>query len=218
MSRSSLSIRHLAECRVDPYALPSWTVQCIAVQSAGAGGICNRGQAGLDSNRFGRKVLPVHFILAQFVTETTSLEAKHGVRFESFDYPGSTNTQTTAIAPSGEIVGRYNSADGKQHGFVLRDGAFTTVEVPGATFSANAAWVNASGAIVGSYGHALGGHAYVLAGINPEGDIVGLFADPADRSETHPSSPLRRKARMKRPLLECQIAQTVTVEELCEHI
>jgi len=98
--------------------------------------------------------------------ETTSLEARHGVRFESFDFPGSTNTQATAITPSGEIVGRYNSTDGKQHGFVLRDGAFTSVDVPGATFSTDAAWVNASGAIVGSYGDSFGGHGYVLSGGN----------------------------------------------------
>jgi YVTN family beta-propeller protein len=29
--------------------------------------------------------------------ETTSLDAKHGARFESFDFPGSTNTQATAV-------------------------------------------------------------------------------------------------------------------------
>jgi len=97
---------------------------------------------------------------------TASLAARHGVRFESFDYPGSSNTQATAITPSGEIVGRYSSADGRQHGFVLRDGAFTAVDVPGATFSTDVTWVNASGAIVGSYGDSLGGHAYVLRGGN----------------------------------------------------
>ncbi len=74
---------------------------------------------------------------------TASLEPRHGVRFESFDYPGSTNTQATAITPAGEIVGRYSSADGREHGFVLRDGAFTAVDVPGATFSTDVAWVNA---------------------------------------------------------------------------
>jgi hypothetical protein len=31
MSRSSLSIRHLAECRVNSYALPSWIAQWTAV-------------------------------------------------------------------------------------------------------------------------------------------------------------------------------------------
>ena len=85
------------------------------------------------------------------------------VVFSSFDFPGSTNTQATAITPSGEIVGRYLTADGKQHGFVLRDGVFASVDVPGAT-TTDAAWVNASGAIVGTYGNSVSGHAYVLSG------------------------------------------------------
>jgi YVTN family beta-propeller protein len=95
--------------------------------------------------------------------ETANFSTRHGARFESFDYPGSTNTQATAITPSDEIVGRYSTTDGKQHGFVLRDGVFTAVDVPGAT-STDAAWVNASGAIVGTYGNTSGGHAYVLSG------------------------------------------------------
>jgi hypothetical protein len=99
-------------------------------------------------------------------TAAAGFAASHNVSFESFDFPGSTNTQATAITPSGEIVGRYSSADGKQHGFVLRDGAFSSVDVPGATFSTDAAWVNSSGAIVGGYGDARGGHAYVLSGGN----------------------------------------------------
>jgi len=89
---------------------------------------------------------------------------KRGVAFKSFDFPGSTNTQATAITPSREIVGRYFSADGKQHGFVLHDGTFTAVDVPNATFSTDVTWVNASGDIVGSYGDSRGTHAYVLSG------------------------------------------------------
>ncbi|PYV75543.1 MAG: hypothetical protein DMG96_16845 [Acidobacteria bacterium] len=71
-------------------------------------------------------------------------------QFVSFDFPGSTNTQATAITPSGEIVGRYFSSDGRQHGFVLRKGAFTSLDVPGASFT-DAAWVNARGDIAGTY-------------------------------------------------------------------
>ena len=36
--------------------------------------------------------------------------------FTAIDFPGGNNTQPTAITPSGIIVGRYNSADGNQHG------------------------------------------------------------------------------------------------------
>jgi YVTN family beta-propeller protein len=95
--------------------------------------------------------------------ETASFSTRHGASFESFDFPGSTNTQATGITPSGEIVGRYFGASGDQHGFVLRDGVFKAVDVPGAT-STDAAWVSASGAIVGTYGTNSGGHAYVLKG------------------------------------------------------
>jgi len=88
---------------------------------------------------------------------------KVSVAFFSFDFPGSTNTQATAINPSGEIVGRYIDSNGSQHGFVLRDGAFSSVDIPGATFT-DAAWVNARGDIVGGYADSRGGHAYVLRG------------------------------------------------------
>jgi len=95
--------------------------------------------------------------------EIAEFSTRHGASFASFEFPDSTNTQATAITPSGEILGRYNSSDGQQHGFVLRDGVFSSVDVPG-SISTDAAWVNASGAIVGSYGNNAGGHAYVLKG------------------------------------------------------
>ncbi len=130
--------------------------------------------------------------------ETANFSTRHGPSFESFDYPGSTNTQATAITPSGEIVGRYNTPDGRQHGFVLRDGAFSSVDVPGATFFTDVTWINARGDIVGSYGDSRGNHGYVLSGgifttidfpsasplntlgfgISNSGDVVGVeFVD-----------------------------------------
>lgn len=136
--------------------------------------------------------------------ETANFSTRRGASFESFDFPGSTNTQATAITPSGEIVGRYSASDGSQHGFVLRDGAFTSVDIPGAT-STDAAWVNASGAIVGTYGTNVGGHAYVLSGgaittidfpsanpvcttgfgISNAGDVVGVGFACSDFSHGH---------------------------------
>ena len=35
--------------------------------------------------------------------------------FSSFGFPGATNTQATGITPSGNIVGRYTSADRSLH-------------------------------------------------------------------------------------------------------
>ena len=53
----------------------------------------------------------------------------------------------------GSIVGFYNSQDGNQHGFVLRDGEFITIDVPGATTSEG-------------------------NGIDPQGDAVGRYVTP----------------------------------------
>ncbi len=129
---------------------------------------------------------------AQMSGASSTPNSKSG--FTSFDFPGSTNTQATAITPSGEIVGRYFSSDGRQHGFVLSKGAFTSLDVPGASFT-DAAWVNAQGDIAGTYtleGETQG-HAYVLSngtfttidfppgnvntagfGISNAGDVVGV--------------------------------------------
>jgi len=51
-----------------------------------------------------------------FCLGTASFAGVASIAFSSFDFPGSTNTQATAISPSGEIVGRYNTADRKQLG------------------------------------------------------------------------------------------------------
>jgi YVTN family beta-propeller protein len=125
------------------------------------------------------------------------LAANRHVDFKSFDFPGSINTQATAITPSGLIVGRYNSPDGVQHGFTLRNGVYSSVDGPGATFT-DVAWVNARGDLAGGFNDARGSHAYVLSrgtfkiidspiaslpfiagfGLSNGGDVVGvLFGD-----------------------------------------
>lgn len=50
------------------------------------------------------------------------------------------NTQATAITPSGVIVGRYNNADGVLLGFLLAEVGFTSIDYPtcNATGSRNA--------------------------------------------------------------------------------
>src|SRR5437016_2124647 len=109
---------------------------------------------------------------------TSNFPGKPGADFASFDFPGSNDTEGTAITASGEIVGRYFSADGHQHGFILRRGQFTPVDVPSATFSTDATWVNARGDIVGTFGDSRGTHAYVRsAGVYTTIDFPG--SDPA---------------------------------------
>ena len=61
----------------------------------------------------------------------------------------------TVLIATGTIVGRYQSADGKQHRSLLKRGRFTTLDVPGATFTATSG-INPAGEIVGRYGGADG--------------------------------------------------------------
>ena len=120
--------------------------------------------------------------------------ANHHVDFKSFDFPGAINTQATAITPSGLIVGRYNSADGVQHGFTLRNGLYSSVDGPAASFT-DVAWANARGDLAGTFNDSRGGHAYVLGrgafkiidspiaalpnitgfGLSNGGDVVGVL-------------------------------------------
>ena len=80
----------------------------------------------------------------------------------SFNFPGATNTQATAITPSGAIVGRYNYADGVLHGFLLARSHFFSIDYPGAVFT-EANWINPAGEIGGDYSDSAGTlHGFVL--------------------------------------------------------
>ena len=104
-----------------------------------------------------------------------------------------TRTQATGINARGDIVGWYVDDTGI-HGFQLRRGGFTAVDVPEGT-STIVNDINARGDIVGRYRDADGNlHGFLLRngafssidfpdadftvarGINSEGDIVGVFS------------------------------------------
>lgn len=70
--------------------------------------------------------------------------------FTSFDFPGATDTEATAVTASGDIAGRYTKSDGVLHGFLLRQGLFSSIDFPGATLT-DANWMNANGDVVGTY-------------------------------------------------------------------
>src|SRR5262249_27862844 len=59
------------------------------------------------------------------------------------------NSLALPMNPQGDIVGGYNSA-GVFHGFLLSDGDFTSIDVPGANRT-TAAGINARGDIAGRY-------------------------------------------------------------------
>jgi probable HAF family extracellular repeat protein len=72
------------------------------------------------------------------------------------------NNPTPGINPQGQIVGYYNDADGRAHGFLLSGGSFSTIDVPGAINNCNFD-INQRGEIVGIYQSADGQfHGFVL--------------------------------------------------------
>ena len=112
-------------------------------------------------------------------------------------YPGSTSTAARGLNNSGEIVGTYactasctNPVTGETitagtHGFLLQDGIYTRIDVPGGT-STIARGISEQGAIVGHYnvGSVTHGFEYV------DGNYVHPIDVPADLFD-HPGSTLR---------------------------
>lgn len=89
-------------------------------------------------------------VCAACSSTTMAQNALPPATFFSFDFPGATNTQATAINVGGKIVGRYFSTDGVQHGFLLNGTHFESIDVPGAT-STDVTWINVYDQISGSY-------------------------------------------------------------------
>jgi uncharacterized membrane protein len=77
--------------------------------------------------------------------------------FTSVDVPGASNTIATGINARGAIVGIYYDSAGIEHGFLRKNGNFSTVDVPGSlvgvsgTLQTEANGINAAGEIVGDY-------------------------------------------------------------------
>src|SRR2546426_589373 len=106
----------------------------------------------------------------------------------SFDFPGAKSNSAWGFNSAGDIVRRYDSADGRQHGYVLRNigcgncvrdcdsadgrqpcdvlrkGRFTSIDFPGASRTV-ARGINLRGEIVGEYIISPGGkaHAFLLS-------------------------------------------------------
>lgn len=108
-------------------------------------------------------------------------------------FPGAAETWATNINARGDVVGNYFTADGVRHGFLLRKGVYTTVEIPEVTSGLGARGINARGDIVGTFEDTEGNsHGFLLSdgqftridrpgwsstssfGINNAGDVVGI--------------------------------------------
>ena len=138
------------------------------------------------------------------------LRTKDG-EFSQIDFPGATDTRPVGINSRGDIVGFYcvDTAvpqcglvvNNRTHGFLLSEGKFTTIDVPGA-LGTQAYKINLHGQILGRYrdaGPERRSHLFLLsegkfttidfpgavetgvdganAGLNSRGDIVGDYCD-----------------------------------------
>jgi uncharacterized membrane protein len=122
-----------------------------------------------------------------------TFSVKNGI-FTDINYPGSSSTQATSINDKGVIVGTfYDPNDSTNHGFILRNGAYTRLDNPKADQENGTRLLdlNNSGGIVGWYYVAGIGHSFIyknglfadidppnanytlISGINDLGDVVG---------------------------------------------
>ncbi len=85
-------------------------------------------------------------------------------RFEKIRVPGSIATEAIGVNARGDIVGGYVGRDEVSHGFLLRQGVFTPIDVPGAAETDAARGINARGDIVGGFlGSDQVSHGYLLS-------------------------------------------------------
>jgi hypothetical protein len=82
----------------------------------------------------------------------------HAGQFASFDFPDSRLTASRKINTSGQMVGIYQSkllnggtsSPGREHGFVLVNGSYSSFDFPGSALTDGSA-INDDGLIVGGY-------------------------------------------------------------------
>lgn len=86
----------------------------------------------------------------------------------TIDFPGAVLTNAQGINAQGEIVGFYNDAAGRAHGFVQSGGHFRSIDFPGAQLT-RARGIGPAGDIVGNYqrqgegqGGALASHGFLM--------------------------------------------------------
>ncbi len=91
--------------------------------------------------------------------------------------PGMVRTDAWGINNRGEIVGVYQSTDGRSHVFRLREGQFTTIDFPGAFDTApdgTKGGINSRGDIVSYY-----------CTVQPCGDMMNRPLPPEQQYKTH---------------------------------
>ena len=134
---------------------------------------------------------------------------KHGM-YESLDYPAAVSSSAVGINNLGDVVGEFSDGS-RNHGFMLRNGAFSAIDFTDGVTEAHSTFafgVSPSGAVVGEYkmsfkplgdpGHAFllenghyshisppGAAAAVAWKINASGQSVGYYMDQQVPSVGH---------------------------------
>jgi len=103
-------------------------------------------------------------IVLALLALTVSFVQAQGYNYASIDYPNAIRTRAWGINPGGVIVGDYRDSSNVPHGFLLSEGQYVTVDVPGSL-------IGLPGPLPTN-----------LRGINPAGDIVGIFIAPPGSS------------------------------------
>src|SRR5690349_12098369 len=76
----------------------------------------------------------------------------------TIDVPEATSTQPLGINPQGDIVGNHSDTSFITHGFLLRNGTFSTIDTPASTSITDVHGINAKGDLVGGYTDSSGNH------------------------------------------------------------
>ncbi len=121
--------------------------------------------------------------------------------FTTIDAPGSIATFVNANSTHA-IAGEYDDENGNTHGFILSNGVYTVIDVPGAAGYSSVNGINASGHITGTYlddtpsrtSHAYFYNNSVLTTLDPPGSsrsqggflnaqsqVVGTYRDSSDK-------------------------------------
>src|SRR5689334_5293645 len=101
--------------------------------------------------------------LSLLVGLTGPAMAQPSCRFTILDVPGSSHASAIALGinTTVQIVGSYYGAAYIHHGFLLDQGGYTTLDVPGSNYT-RASGINDSGQIVGYYFAGTESHGFLL--------------------------------------------------------
>ena len=116
-------------------------------------------------------------LVFMFVT-VHAIGAEKTYNLPAIDYPNAIATSVPGgINDRGDIVGAFTDSNRKGHGFLLSNGVYTAIDVPGAAATL-ARGINSRGDIVGSYQ------------VNPSSRIAPISAMPSPSMADHPLSKL----------------------------